>query len=412
MFLGIRSSGVGAMASVTLESKAAFLERCRRIEMTDATIEGLRAAGFDTFGSLGFAVCANPQALEEGQVIKFIGDTFPAGLTLKQSACIRKLLFESQALSLQDLKARVEPPPVDAPPRKMPVAERLAREKAQREKLNGLIWGPEMQPGQGVVDACVDMLEQNVLVYMPPHKFVSRSQEISCVKRDKSVLVDTDGGLKVTAKNQDMSCDASTEYALRQAWQRRSLAFDLAGLATFHALEGWVNKMFLVLSRPIPPGYKPVNIQQLISADRALFIRAADALVGSLTGVPGRAKPLDEQIVLLQDSPEIVQYMTPLQGNDNKRPYTPGDGNVPPPDPHKKPRPPKDPKKADPKKLKKFVVPDNCCSKTDDGKPICYYYNTAGCKLPCKKGRCRRGMHLCWRKNCGKSHPGYECPLE
>ena len=400
------------MASVTLESKAAFLERCRRIEMTDATIEGLRAAGFDTLGSLGFAVCANPQALEEGQVIKFIGDTFPAGLTLKQSACIRKLLFESQALSLQDFKARVEPPPVDAPPRKMPVAERLAREKAQREKLNGLIWGPEMQPGQGVVDACVDMLEQNVLVYMPPHKFVSRSQEISCVKRDKSVLVDTDGGLKVTAKNQDMSCDASTEYALRQAWQRRSLAFDLAGLATFHALEGWVNKMFLVLSRPIPPGYRPVNIQQLISADRALFIRAADALVGSLTGVPGRAKPLDEQIVLLQDSPEIVQYMTPLQGNDNKRPFTPGDGSVPPPDPRKKPRPPKDPKKADPKKPKKFVVPDNCCSKTDDGKPICYYYNTAGCKLPCKKGRCRRGMHLCWRKNCGKSHPGYECPME
>ncbi|CAE7537200.1 unnamed protein product, partial [Symbiodinium necroappetens] len=319
---------LGAMASVTLESKAAFLERCRRIEMTEATIEGLRAAGFDTFGSLGFAVCANPQALEEGQVIKFIGDTFPAGLTLKQSACIRKLLFESQALSLQDLKARVEPPPVDAPPRKMPVAERLAREKAQREKLNGLIWGPEMQPGQGVVDACVDMLEQNVLVYMPPHKFVSRSQEISCVKRDKSVLVDTDGGLKVTAKNHDMSCDASTEYALRQAWQRRSLAFDLAGLGTFHALEDWVNKMFLVLSRPIPPGYKPVNIHQLISADRALFIRAADALVGSLTGVPGRAKPLDEQIVLLQDSPEIVQYVTLC----------------------------KDPKKADPNKPKKFVV--------------------------------------------------------
>ncbi|CAE7828024.1 unnamed protein product, partial [Symbiodinium necroappetens] len=255
----------------------------------------------------------------------------------------------------------------------MPVAERLAREKAQREKLNGLIWGPEMQPGQGVVDACVDMLEQNVLVYMPPHKFVSRSQEISCVKRDKSVLVDTDGGLKVTAKNQDMSCDASTEYALRQAWQRRSLAFDLAGLATFHALEGWVNKMFLVLSRPIPPGYKPVNIHQLISADRALFIRAADALVGSLTGVPGRAKPLDEQIALLQDSPEIVQYMTPLQGSDNKRPYTPGDGNVPPPAPHKKPRPPpKDPKKADPNKPKKFVVFQAAAAPEPDDSPLSF----------------------------------------
>ena len=215
----------------------------------------------------------------------------------------------------------------------MPIAEHLAREKAQREKLNGLIWGPEMQPGQGVVDACVEMLEQSVLVYQPPHKFISRSQEIACVKRDKSVLVDVDGGLRVTAKDHSMSCDASTEYALRQAWQRRSLAFDLAGLATFHALEGWVNKMFLALTRQVPQGYRPVNIQQLIAADRALFIRAADALVGGLSGVPGRAKPLDEQVAILQDSPEIVQYMTPLQGStDSKRPYTPGDPSAAPPE--------------------------------------------------------------------------------
>lgn len=397
---------------MTLESKAAFLERCKRIEMTEATIDTLKNAGFDTFGSVGFAVCANPQALEESQVTKFINDTFPAGLGPKQSACIRRLLFESQALSLQDLKARVEPPPVDAPPRKMPIAERLAREKAQREKLNGLIWGPEMQPGQGVVDACVEMLEQSVLVYQPPHKFISRSQEIACVKRDKSVLVDVDGGLRVTAKDHSMSCDASTEYALRQAWQRRSLAFDLAGLATFHALEGWVNKMFLALTRQVPQGYRPVNIQQLIAADRALFIRAADALVGGLSGVPGRAKPLDEQVAILQDSPEIVQYMTPLQGSaDSKRPYTPGDSSAAPPDVKRSRRDPKKPPKEQPKP-RKFLVPDNCRSKTDSGKPICFYYNTDGCKLPCKKGRCRRGLHVCWRVGCGKSHPGFECPLE
>ena len=78
---------------MTLESKAAFLERCKRIEMTEATIDALKNAGFDTFGSLGFAVCANPQALEESQVTKFINDTFPAGLGPKQSA------FEGCSLS-------------------------------------------------------------------------------------------------------------------------------------------------------------------------------------------------------------------------------------------------------------------------------------------------------------------------
>ena len=127
--------------------------------------------------------------------------------------------------------------------------------------------------------------------------------------------------------------------------------------------------------------------------------------------MPGRAKPLDEQIELLQETADIMQYMTPLQGSgDNKRSLVPGVDD--PPVPPKKPRP--DPKKPNkpPQKPSKIVVPDNCCSKTTAGKPICYYFNTTGCKLPCKKGRCRRGLHLCWRQGCGKSHPGYEWPQE
>ena len=123
------------------------------------------------------------------------------------------------------------------------------------------------------------------------------------------------------------------KYILIGSWWLDIRCLELAGLATFHALEGWVNKMFLALTRQVPQGYRPVNIQQLIAADRALFIRAADALVGGLSGVPGRAKPLDEQVAILQDSPEIVQYMTPLQGStDSKRPYTPGDPSAAPPE--------------------------------------------------------------------------------
>ena len=112
------------MAFVALESKAACQERCKRIEMDDATFNGLKAAGFDTYSSLGFAVSANPQNLDDSQVARFLSETFPAGLSLKQSGCVRKMLFESQALSLHDLRARVEPPPADAPPRRMPAAER------------------------------------------------------------------------------------------------------------------------------------------------------------------------------------------------------------------------------------------------------------------------------------------------
>ena len=136
---------------------------------------------------------------------------------------------------------------------------RLARENAQKARLSHLVWGPEMLPGHATVDACVEMLEQNVLVYQPPHKFISRSQEIVSLTRDKSILVDTEGTLKVSAREAELVCEVSTEYSLRQAWQRRSLAFDLAGLATFLIMETWVNKLFLVMSRSVPPGYRPVS---------------------------------------------------------------------------------------------------------------------------------------------------------
>ena len=290
----------------------------------------------------------------------------------------------------------------------LPVAERLARENAQKAKLSHLVWGPEMQPGQAVVDSCVDMLEQNVLVYQPPHKFVSRSQEIVTMKRDKSILVDAEGALKVSAREAELVCEVSTEYSLRQAWQRRSLAYDLAGLGTFIVLEAWVNKLFLALSRAVPAGYRPVGVQQLISADRALFIRAADNLVGMLAGPPGRDKPLDVQIKSLQDSPEIYQFMSPMPYAEGKRG---ADDQAPPSGrPAKRARTGKG-KDKDGKGKGEITVPQGCDSKTAEGKPICFYYNTTGCSLPCKKGRCRRGYHVCWKKGCQKNHPAFECTI-
>lgn len=49
-------------------------------------------------------------------------------------------------------------------------------------------------------------------------------------------------------------------------------------------------------------------------------------------------------------------------------------------------------------------------SKTQNGAPICYGYNTqAGCRNATEHGGCRRGKHACAQKGCGGQHPAYEC---
>ncbi|CAJ1409327.1 unnamed protein product, partial [Effrenium voratum] len=47
---------------------------------------------------------------------------------------------------------------------------------------------------------------------------------------------------------------ANTEIKLKSAWQRRSLAMDLANLASFQVIESWVQYLFLQLVKDQPRG--------------------------------------------------------------------------------------------------------------------------------------------------------------
>ena len=124
---------------------------------------------------------------------------------------MRRLHFEAQSLSISDMKTRVEPS-FDAAAKKMPVAERLARQKAQEARL------PETMPSHEVVDKLVEMLEQGVLSYLAPGKYVSRAQEIQSVKAEKSISIDGDGNLKVAVRIRVRAYSAR-EGAWLSTWQ-------------------------------------------------------------------------------------------------------------------------------------------------------------------------------------------------
>jgi hypothetical protein len=137
----------------------------------------------------------------------------------------------------QNLNCKTIPQPDPAmATRKMATAERVARQREQQGRLGGLVFTPETIPANHLVDLFVEMCESGILSYIKPEQCCSRAQEVHSIKKDPTVSTDSSGMLKLGSKAAEPTCEANTELKLRSAWQRRNLAMDLAGLASFETL--------------------------------------------------------------------------------------------------------------------------------------------------------------------------------
>ena len=393
-----------------LDSKAAFTERLKQLNVEEVLQTELRNSGFDTYGALAFAVSTTPQQITDTVMDEWIRKVTTRDLSSFQLSCIRRLVVESHALALSDLQRTVDQP---SDPmlmhRKLPVAERQIRQKEQEDRLVGIIFCREVIPSHALVDMCVTMLEQNVLTWIKPEECTSRSQEIQSVKKDQRVTLDSEGVIKLSSKAASLTCSVGSELDLRNAFQRRSLAMDQARLCSFREIEMWVQHLFLSHERAQPQGFSSVSLQQIIECDKQMFIRASNNLVGGLHSDPGsQLTPLDKQLKELRTSQEIMPYLMPMPA---KQPAKPAPNN-----PNK--RPPADPLPDQPYKVPKgkgkgkgkqkgkskgkssIDIPAVCVAKTPDGKPLCFAYNKGICGYKGSGPRCQRGYHLCYKQGC------------
>ncbi|CAL1142518.1 unnamed protein product [Cladocopium goreaui] len=274
----------------------------------------LQTKGFETFGSLAFAVSTTPQQITDAILDAWLLKVTNRDLSPYQTSCIRRLVVESHALALNDLQRKVDQPSdPQLSHRKLPMAERQTRQLEQETRLEGIMFSPEVTPSHALVDLCVNMLEQNVLTWIKPEECTSRSQEIQSLKRDPKVSLDASGTIKITSKTVNTTCAVSSELDLRNALQRRSLAMDQAKLCSFKEIELWVQHLFLSHERAQPSGFASVTLQQIIECDKQMFIRASNNLVGQLQGEPGSSMtPLDKEIRALRTSPELMPYLMPM----------------------------------------------------------------------------------------------------
>eukprot|EP00435_Cladocopium_sp_Y103_P024655 s97_g6.t1 len=298
-----------------LDSQATFKERMNQLGVEEALQSELQAKGFNTYGSGAFAVSTTPQQITDAILDAWLAQVTSRNLSAFQMSCIRRLVVESHALALSDLQRKVEAPPdTAAAARKLPVAERQTRQKEQEERLEGIIFSPEVTPSHALVDLCVSMLEQSVLTWIKPEECTSRAQEIQSLKKDSKVAIDADGNIKISSKAAALTCSVTSELDLRNAFQRRSLAMDQAKLCSFREIEKWVQHLFLSHDRSQPPGFAAVTLQQIIECDKQMFIRASNNLVGNVQAEPGaKETPLDKEIQTLRTSPELLPYLMPMQ---------------------------------------------------------------------------------------------------
>ena len=195
-----------------LDSSAYFAERLTKVGLSPELQEALASAGYQTFGSLAFAVSSTPGSVSDEAVVRWVrglSDPLPSDHHI---SVIRRLLFEAQSMSIAELRDRVNSVPGEAPTKKLPTVERAERLKALRRRLPGLILTPETIPANRLVDNYVDQPESGVLSYVKADACISRAQEMDSTKREPSLKLQG-GEIKLATRNAELRCTVSSDPA-------------------------------------------------------------------------------------------------------------------------------------------------------------------------------------------------------
>eukprot|EP00435_Cladocopium_sp_Y103_P063680 s333_g25.t1 len=402
--------------SSLLDSEATFVQQAEECGLSEPWITSLKTSAVATFAKLSFAVTSPGTVATDEQVTRFLNTVRPGvAATIADLAAFKRLLFESQTLMIHRFKSAAKGE--DAAPRRMSAPERDARLTRLRQDLRGLdITGP-LEPAHGLYDLCAQMVECNEISYISPTKCLSRQQELVGAKPEKELQLDASKtGLIIKEQPAAQEINISSDLALYQAMQRRALAMDLTGLATYEVMKKWVDRMFAVYSQSPAPGFQKVSQAQMLRADRQAFIRLSETFSGSLKVVPMAGKPLDPLIEKLETDVSVTYFMLPVSSHSSSSASSPADNSKsdkrkPEATGADKPQPNKFQKgskgKGKSKGKKREPVPQalkGMHSRTPQGEPICFGYNLG----TCKQGSACPRKHVCAVPGCYKSHPQTE----
>ena len=400
-------------SSSFMDSEATFTQQATEAGLGDQWIEALKGSSLATLAKLSFAVTSPGVAATDDQINTFLG-TLRRGVppSIADLAAFKRVLFESQTLMMHSLKATARGE--ETGPKKMSAPEREARLELQRQNLRGLDISGPLEPAHSLYDLCAAMMEKNEVTYIGPTKCLSRQQELMGGKPEKEIQLDASKTSLVVKEQQNVAeIHITSDLSLYQALQRRTLALDLTGLASYEVMRKWIDRLFALYAQSPAPGFTKISQSQLLRADRQAFVRMSELFTGSLRAPIAAGKPLDPYIEKLESDMTVTYFMLPMPTShassstdkaekDKKRPDAPIVKGAQPPK-----KVPKGNAKGGSKGKKREPIPQALKghhSRTPQGEAICFGFNLGTCK---QGSKCPR-QHVCSVPGCYKAHPQTE----
>ena len=394
---------------MAIDSKVAFQNRAVEIGIAQADVDALSDSGINSYATYAYCCTFQPGQTDDTALTTFLATALGNAPDAAATTRFRRLFFEAHALSLEDLKSRADRSE-SSEARILPLAEKMDRIGQQKNRLTGISFTPQSEPSHSLIDKVCQQLEDNVVTYIELNRCSSRRDEALHAKMDTALALDQSGGLRLSKKQKVDDVNVTGENRLRQAFLRRSLAYDLSGIATFAVLDLWTQKLFEKMNEAPVANYRHISVEQVINTDKALWVKVSNETRGKLQPKTGAEKPFDVAFTKFSEHAEVLQHLSPLQGPGgyvHDRAQTaaaPGKGKGS----HHSDSKGKA-SKGKGKTTPGIAVPDDC-EIFVDGKQLCKRWQIGRCTAKVKPGkRCMVGYHMCWKKACRKLHPGNEC---
>ena len=410
------ASPIAAMTSI-LDSEAHFQKRCDEVGLSDRGRQATLVAGYSTLGRLAFGVGQPGMPVPELEFTRFATNVLGAMATMQDVSSLRRLLFESQTLVMAQLREQVSNPEMQMT-RKLPPVEREAKMRQLRARLPGVLLEHQLEPSHALLNLVAQMWETRQLQYIEIAKLTSREYEVLYSKSSKQLHVDAD---KLLVKEESKVPDqaASTELQVLEALKRRGVAFAFIDALSWEAHERYLQSLFNHLRTEAPDGYVKTTLQQLLRADRQVFLTMIRKDV-SVRRRPDDTLEMDTEIMSALQSYEVGFHLMPLPKAKvaevkQPQPSTPGQSSQPSnwqqrgSQPYYKGSPKGKTKgKGKGKKVANILPAElqnkGCVGVDDHNRRLCFNFNLNKCQDAAHGAECSRGWHLCMKKGCHAPH--------
>jgi len=416
-----------------LDSEPVFTARLHTVGLPKNLSDTLVANGINTMAKLAYLAPVQPGTGDDSKFFEALtplmgfndsDNKMPAAII----STMRRIWFEAHATALSEVRSRIEKPD-DQQSKKLPLPEREAKRLKQQASLTGIrIQGP-LEPAHSVIDALHSMKDDDILRYLDPSQCISREMELKGTKKEAFMKVDQSGKLHQVQRDLLPEADLSTEYRVRQALQRRSLALDQMQLLDYSDSESYHDFLYQLLMKEIPPSHHPISMKQLLEADRQVWLFMAGACRSGISRQASGVLPMQRALADAMMDPVVLSMLQPLpkaKGHDSsnvnvftnvRKPWqqsssqyhdqdqTKGKG-------FKGSKGGKGQKGKGKQSKNRFTMPtglEGGHSRTSAGSNICFGFNLAGCPDATMGGKCSKGLHICCRCE-AKDHSFQNCP--